>query len=304
MRTLFLSYVQRTKAGLYVTKQPLTFELLKDLHALDASVAETEPAWPPGTRHGYHGLTYGPIVDGLFRRADPKNRTIGQFFDAEVRQPFGIDAFIGLPLEKNYRMARLKVVPPTLIQRANSLLTFDLAGRNVLNDIISKVVGPVEFTNAKVVQHCGEVCDISRLVDPALLRIELASSNGVATARGVAKLFGILANGGKYENKTLLSEKIIDKYSNDGRGLTPDLVWYNHPLRWKYGMNIVPQGNGLGNLFGSVGAGGQYGYADPNLRIGYGFVSRYFTPISLEADERVRRLVESVRRAYQKLKQT
>ena len=45
--------------------------------------------WEPGTSHGYHGITFGLYASQLLTRADPKKRTIGQYFRDEVAKPFG-----------------------------------------------------------------------------------------------------------------------------------------------------------------------------------------------------------------------
>lgn len=92
------------------------------------------------------------------------------------------------------------------------------------------------------------IVQFERLADADIRKIEVASLNGVATARAIAKLFDILANGGKQGNKTLLSSKIIDEYIYDKRGQTPDLFFHNLPARWKYGMDLIPQGENVSKL--------------------------------------------------------
>ncbi|PIK56467.1 putative beta-lactamase domain-containing protein 2 [Apostichopus japonicus] len=131
----------------------------------------------------------------------------------------------------------------------------------------------------------------------------IPAANGVGTARGIAKLFGIMANGGEYDNKTLISRRFLDEYKYDKRELTGDLVLWDMPLRWKYGMHVIPEVGQEMNLFGSAGLGGQIGYADPNKKIGYGFVSRYLSPQGLAfIDPRSKYLQESVLRAVKRLK--
>ena len=39
-----------------------------DTEAIAAAIASGEPAWEPGTRHGYHGVTFGWLVGELVRR--------------------------------------------------------------------------------------------------------------------------------------------------------------------------------------------------------------------------------------------
>ena len=84
---------------------------------------EAKPSWIPGQTSGYHGITYGPLVDQLVRRIDPQQRSVGRFFRDEVAKPYGkqgvlisyfknpkrfpdLDIHIGLPREQFYRMAR------------------------------------------------------------------------------------------------------------------------------------------------------------------------------------------------------
>ena len=55
------------------------------------------PAWPPGTRHGYHAVSLGWYESELIRRVDPAGRTLGRFFADEIAGPLGLDIYIGLP---------------------------------------------------------------------------------------------------------------------------------------------------------------------------------------------------------------
>lgn len=288
------------EAGLSVIEEKLSFGLLKDRDAMDKILARSEPQWEPGTRHGYHAITIGPLVDALVRRVDPKKRTVGQFVEEEIRKPFGIDVYIGAPLTEYHRVGRLVNVK----ERLTDVIYTCIHTPFFRKYLIEKLFGRLEH-NTAITDNCDEVCDFDRMADPDKLNIELASANGVATARAVAKFYGILANGGMYENKTLLSKKIIDEYINDRRGLTPDLVLFDLPMRWKYGMDLIPQPNEEGNLFGAPGYGGQMGYADPNNNLGIGFISRYMSPSAFKfEDQRIKSLYESVQRIVEKKKRT
>lgn len=66
-------------------------------------------------------------------------------------------------------------------------------------------------------------------------------------------------------------------------------------------ITIYPQ---AGNIFGASGLGGQVGYADPNFHIGYGFVSRYMSPMGIQMyDPRFKRLKDSIVRAIKTLQE-
>src|SRR4029079_15927434 len=77
--------------------------------------ARQKPAWEPGTRQAYHGLTLGFYEGELLRRVDPQHRSLGEFFQDEVASRLGVDVYIRLPdAIPNSRLATL--APPSLIE--------------------------------------------------------------------------------------------------------------------------------------------------------------------------------------------
>ncbi|PIK44600.1 putative beta-lactamase domain-containing protein 2 [Apostichopus japonicus] len=281
------------EAGLAVISEELTFDLLRDRHAMDRVLAATEPLWEPGTTHGYHVISFGFYVDALVRRVDPRGRTVGQFFAQEIAEPFGIDAYIGTPLDVSHRVARLVLVRGSLADITYYLWTSHLFRALIYGFALGRCK---TFTD--VIKNCGEVCKMHQQEDPELRKLEFPSGNGIGSARAIAKLYGILANGGKLGNKTLLSPEFIDELAHDKRGQTGDFVFFNLPFRWKYGIEVIPQPNEDNNIFGASGVGGQIGYADKGRQIGYGFVTRFLSPVGLQLyDPRIQRLKESVLQA-------
>src|SRR5436309_4425915 len=79
-------------------------------HTFTAALAETAPWWEPGTRHGYHALTYGYLVGEVIRRVS--GSSVGRFFRAEVAEPLGADFFIGVPASEDARAAETLPDPP------------------------------------------------------------------------------------------------------------------------------------------------------------------------------------------------
>ena len=83
-------------------------DVVADLDRLAAVMARQRPAWEPGTRQAYHGLTLGFYEGELMRRVDPRHRTLGQFFQDEIATPLGEDVYIRLPEDiPNSRLATL-----------------------------------------------------------------------------------------------------------------------------------------------------------------------------------------------------
>lgn len=103
------------EAGLVLLDEELTIERMADLDEVAELLARQKPAWPPGTRHGYHAMTLGLYMQELIRRTD--GRTLGQFFREEIAEPLGLDLYIGLPSEVPDR--RLASVVPFSRLRAS-----------------------------------------------------------------------------------------------------------------------------------------------------------------------------------------
>ena len=62
------------QAGLFALDVPVTREVVADLDRLAVVLARQVPAWPPGERQAYHGITLGLYESELLRRIDPRRR--------------------------------------------------------------------------------------------------------------------------------------------------------------------------------------------------------------------------------------
>src|ERR671933_353014 len=85
------------EAGLPVIDERLRTSTLKDFDRLAAAIARQRPLWPPGERHGYHGISLGWYEGELLRRVDPERRSLGRFFAEEIARPLGLDFHFGVP---------------------------------------------------------------------------------------------------------------------------------------------------------------------------------------------------------------
>src|SRR6187200_2198411 len=85
------------EAGLPVVDERLDPRILEDFDRLATAIAKQRPAWPPGKRHGYHGVSLGWYEGELMRRVDPEGRTLGRFFAEEIAAPLGLEVYFGAP---------------------------------------------------------------------------------------------------------------------------------------------------------------------------------------------------------------
>jgi CubicO group peptidase (beta-lactamase class C family) len=112
--------------------------------------------------------------------------------------------------------------------------------------------------------------------DTSLLDGELPAANGVATARGLARMYGAIANGGSIGGTQFLSAELVAGLTGR-RSLRPDGT-LGIPMSFHLGYHSLPLG-GLLPGFGHVGLGGSLGWADPASGLSFGFVhNRLLTP--------------------------
>jgi CubicO group peptidase (beta-lactamase class C family) len=114
------------EAGLVLLDEKLTLEKLRDLDGLARLLARQKPAWPPGTRHGYHTMSLGLYMQELIRHVDPARRTLGRFFHEDIAGPLALEFYIGLPREiPDDRLAQVKP-----LSRRRGLLALRYATRS------------------------------------------------------------------------------------------------------------------------------------------------------------------------------
>ncbi len=253
------------QAGLAAISEPLPEGGLCDWELVVDLLAKQEPLWEPGTRNGYHALTFGHLVGELVRRID--GRSIGRFFDDEVAKPLGLDFWIGLAEEIEPRVA--PIIPAELPADPSELpLFYQLA----LSDPTS-LPGLVMLNSGGLMMPGA--CD-TREVHAA----EIPAANGVANARALAGMYRPLALGGSVDGVRLLDEGTLATAARVEVATGHDAVLCA-PNRFGLGfMKAVDNLAALGpdnsvilsdDAFGHVGAGGSLGIADPRARLSFGY---------------------------------
>jgi CubicO group peptidase (beta-lactamase class C family) len=253
------------QAGLPAIRPPLTLDDLADPLKMSAKLAAQVPAWTPGTRHGYHAITLGWYEGELIRRADPAGRSLGRFFAEEIAKPLGLDFYIGLPasVDRN-RVAHLQTWSRTkLLLHLNTMPAGFVAG----------LFNPFSLT-ARAVTIAKEIKDFSNFNRDDLRVVEMPAVNGTGTARSIAKLYGGAAVGG---SDLGLSPDILDALKRPAtpptKGLRDKVLHVDTTFSLGFGKPAELSVFGSAdNAFGTPGAGGSFGFADPDTGIGYGYV--------------------------------
>jgi CubicO group peptidase (beta-lactamase class C family) len=252
------------EAGLPHVERRLDPAILADLDALAAILAAQRPAWPPGARRGYHPSTLGLYANELLRRADPKGRTVGRFFRDEIARPLGVDYFIGLPPE----------IPRRRVARIRPFRAWDAVTglpRLPLGFLVA-CVRPDPLTRRTLGNP--RVRQPADLDHPAFHRVESPASNGIGEARALARVYGVLATGGRELGLGRDTLDAITRYPGDPPGGRTDRV-LNVESVFSLGFSRPTASFRFGSsrrAFGAPGAGGSFGFADPDAGVGYGYV--------------------------------
>ena len=239
-----------------------------DTEAIAAAIATSAPAWDPGTRHGYHGLTFGWLVGEVVRRVSGKS--IGEFFHAEVAQPLAVACDIGTPRSALRSVATVREWPQRRAATSAAHARPDAstrAGQSIL-------AGP---HGDLFVDEQGDPRFATFMNTPAVLEAEIGSINATATARALARIYSALMTDGE-----LVTRPSVDRFREEqvnGR----DAVMAA-PTRWAVGYTRespslapgLPRQHGPNDrAFGHMGAGGQLAFADPERGVACGFVRNH-----------------------------
>jgi CubicO group peptidase (beta-lactamase class C family) len=105
------------QAGVLTATVPFPSGKRWDWDAVTDALARSAPAWEPGTRHEYHGGTFGYLVGGVVQRVD--GRSLATYFREEIAGPIGADYLIDVPPEHDHRCAEM-TGPPEMVGGANT----------------------------------------------------------------------------------------------------------------------------------------------------------------------------------------
>jgi CubicO group peptidase (beta-lactamase class C family) len=266
------------RAGLAAVRNMLPNEALYDWNAMCSALAAETPWWTPGTAHGYHAVTFGWLVGEVVRRVTGKS--LGTYFREEVAEPLGIDFHIGLPEDEHGRVAEMSTVPPPAPDTDGMQL-----GTIILSD--PDGVAARAFMNPASIAH--------GVNNAAWRTAEIPGANGHATARALATVYGVLARGGEAGGYRLLDTAGIARCREE-QSHGPDRVLVI-PTRFGLGFMLSqdrPDARFGPNprAFGHPGAGGSVGFADPDARVGFGYVMNRMGPHIL-LDPRAMTLIDA-----------
>jgi CubicO group peptidase (beta-lactamase class C family) len=237
-----------------------------DHPAVAAALAAQEPAWEPGTSHGYHPRTFGFLLDECARRLTG-GKPLGAVLREKITAPINADFWIGLPVSEHHRVARIY---PGKLKK-------DTGGTEAA--FFAAFAKPESLTRRAFASPAGlhAVADMNQ---PAAWTAALPAMGGIGSARGLGKIYAMLANRGVWDGRTIVPEPVIDQLCTRlSNGMDRVLQL---PTAFSAGCMMDPvNANGeklrshFGNspgAFGHPGAGGSHAFADPETGMAFTYV--------------------------------
>jgi CubicO group peptidase (beta-lactamase class C family) len=223
-------------------------------------------------------------VDEILRRIT-SGRTLREYWRTEFADALDLDVWIGLPPDRVREPAAIfptKISPPKGDPFYTAFLT------------------PSSLTARAFASPRG-LHSVASMNGPEARTASFGAFGGVGTARGLAKFYALLAEGGALEGRRWFEPRTIDAMTTT---LTqgPDRVLLletafsagfmrdpvdstGRKLRTNFGPSL--------RAFGHPGAGGSHAFADPERRISFAYVMNQMDPGVLPGPKALR-LVEAL----------
>ena len=268
------------QAGICGPRGRIEMEELYDWDKVCAILAAQWPFWEPGTANGYHALVFGHLAGEVARRAyaakTGAKKSLGELFSEKVAGPIGAasDYYIGLPDAEDHRVAEMLPVA------GSEQLGSGMGGGKRMNDAAYAAMAHPPLT-----AHIAN--------ERAWRAAEIPGANGQGNARGLAKIYGALANGGELEGKRIISQAGITEMTKE-ECFRKDMV-IGVRMRWSRGF-ILNKAELYGpnpDSFGHSGWGGSFGFADSKMKLGMGYAMNQMDS-NIFGDPRGVRLIEAV----------
>jgi CubicO group peptidase (beta-lactamase class C family) len=249
--SVLVRHILTHTAGLPAPSMKVPDEAVYDWQAMIHALEQSELYWAPGTKCGYHAATFGWLNGEILRRIT--GMSVGRFILSEISGPLDADIFVGLAEHEQARAAEVIPFSPMANFMFRAMMGLGGRAKNMAFN------NPPRYPQEANTRRWREA--------------EIPSSNGHASARGLARMYTALALGGKVENVCLLSESGVELAGRE-QIHAKDVVVGAMTRRTLGFMLPSPEFGDPRPLtaFGHPGMGGSLGFADPARQLAMGYV--------------------------------
>ncbi|PSP89243.1 serine hydrolase [Halobacteriales archaeon QS_4_66_20] len=243
-----------------------------DWDAVIEAMEEIDPVFEPGEQPAYHTFNYGWVVGELIRRIS--GQPVDEYVDEHVFDPLDMEqSAIGLAHDEEDDVATLS--------------GFEMFDR--CRDAGEGLGIPASESAAAFNEE-----SVRRAVIPA--------ANGIGTAREMARFYACIANGGELGGTRLLEEDTVAEATRTHAETDSDGT-LSRPARYALGFWTGGLANDMfgsfsrERMFGHAGLGSIFGWGDPELNVGFAYVTNGIREESWEHAARVGEISDAVRLA-------
>ncbi|MFI0422235.1 serine hydrolase domain-containing protein [Spongiactinospora sp. 9N601] len=262
---------------------PVSLETLRAWTPITDTLAAATPEWPPGTAHGYHGVSIGHLAGEIVRRIS--GGTLSEYLAGEITGPLGLDCYVRVPDAAMPRLATM-VLPDAESLRLGMRIP-------EMADFVTALNDPETLTYRALYGSVAMGWESGN--DPRTFQVESPSMDGVASAHSLARYFAAMI--GEVDGIRLFGPDLVEQIREpqaDGM----DMILRTRTA-WGVGFAVPggpfwPAPEKITGLFGQSGATGSFAFADPDRGLAFGYVPNRGSELLEGGDFRVRSLVEAV----------
>jgi CubicO group peptidase (beta-lactamase class C family) len=260
-------------AGLPAFDRPVTVSESSDPAAMADLLASQRPVWEPGTKHGYHALTFGWLVGEFVRRHS--GATVGEF----VRRHVSDRLCIGAPVAQQ----PARVSSPAPEQRV-----WNSESEPIPAQTVAEMMRAFQDPDSLFVRSSAN--PVPSYKDPVVIGAGWPATGLITTARDLAAFYNTLIDG-KLIAATLLREAVQERVRGRDNVLILESAFglgYMLPSQ-----NFVVPESASPSVFGHPGAGGSVGLGDLEHRVALAYIPNMRRDW-LAGDRRAYNLIDAV----------
>jgi CubicO group peptidase (beta-lactamase class C family) len=229
-------------------------EILDWPHMLEL-IAQARPVHEPGAGHGYHALTYGWLIGGFIEAVTGK--PLQRVLQEELVDPLELDGmFIGMPHNELYRRAKLISRDGIMTPLETSDGRFDAVRQWIERGLAKIGIELDEFRSALALNGTFD------WNAEATVQAIIPAANGQFTARSLARMYAMIANGGVLDGVRLLSQERVRDMAVIQSRKRDKVVFL--PMHWRMGYHRAFSLGASAAAFGHYGFGGSGAFCDPS----------------------------------------